>query len=609
MALPPNERLDKLYGKLKKLRERTDLSLPSSKHLRDTFLDIDGNERKLTVRYYQVQMAIHLAAMKRFVVGDDTGLGKTLEIIAALCLIWEKTPQIPAIILTTKSSAPQWVDEFNKFTEGVQAFLYEGTKTKNSKGVVRDRRGEVWEAFLAAEDPKVLVMNYKKAWQDFGRFQDYKGYILITDEATAYKTITSQTHQVVCHLANNSERVWAATATLIKNNLVEGYSIYRVVVPGLFDNRVTQFQTHYCITETVMIGRGRRVPKVIGYEPERIAEFKATIDPFYLGRPKHDVADELPALIQKNIEIPMSKAQEAKYTEIMTGMVTIGEGNDTLYEEREVSKLTALIYYQQAVNHLELLNCEGPSTKLNRLLELLTEDFEGENVIIFTRFKSMVDLMVPAIEKALSTSKKDKTQRVVRVTGDENSKQRNESKKRFQAAASPVRVICITSAGGEAINLQSAKAIIFFDTPWSAGEYLQVLGRMIRIGSIHDRCYAIHLVSRRHESKRAWKTIDHQVIEVLNKKMELVEAVLGERIKGTTESDEIRIIDATPEVSLIYASLENEARAEAGLKPKKRKTTPKARKKGPAQEKTQKSTALLAAFADDDEDLDSLFED
>ena len=43
-------------------------------------------------------------------------------------------------------------------------------------------------------------MNYKKAWQDFGRFKDYEGYILITDEATAYKNKDSQTHQVVCHL-------------------------------------------------------------------------------------------------------------------------------------------------------------------------------------------------------------------------------------------------------------------------------------------------------------------------------------------------------------------------------------------------------------------------
>lgn len=601
MPLESSPRLQKVYDRLKGLRERTDLTLPKLRYLRDTFRDIDGTERPLKVRYYQIQMACHLALMKRFLVGDDTGLGKTLEILTALCMIWEKAPETPAIILTTKSSAPQWVDEFDKFTTGVSAFLYEGTPKKREK---------VWEAFLAADDPKVLVMNYKKAWVDFSRFQDYGGYILITDEATAYKSIQSQTHQVVCHLANQAVRVWAATATLIKNNLLEGYAIYRVVMPGLFSNRISAFQQYYCVVEMVMAGRGRRVPRVIGYLPDRIEEFKATIDPFYLGRPKHDVADELPALVQKTVEVPMSKAQEHMYTEI-SGAVANKTPLSIGGEEKEITKLTCLIYYQQTVNHLELLGEEGSSTKLNKLAELLTEDLSGDNVIIFTRFKSMVDIIVPTLEKVLATSKRDKTQRVVRVTGDENAKQRNEAKKRFQDADDPVRVICITSAGGEAINLQTAKAIIFFDTPWSAGEYLQCLGRMIRIGSTHDRCYAIHLVSRRHESKRSWKTIDHQVMEVLGKKMELVEAVLGERIRGTKGGDEIRLIETTPEVSDIFAGLEDEARAEAGLKPKERggeQTPRKTGVKAKKPERAPESNDLSAAFADD-EDLDALFED
>lgn len=604
------DRLAKLYEKLKRMRERTDLKLPPNKYLRSTYIDpMDGKEKPLVLRYYQIQMVVHLAAMRRFLVGDDTGLGKTLEIIAGLSLIWDKTPDTPAVILTTKSSAPQWVEEFNKFTEGVNAFLYEGPPEK---------RGKIWNEYLSADGPKVIVMNYKKAWQDFGRFKDYEGYILITDEATAYKNKDSQTHQVVCHLANHCTRLWAATATLIKNHLVEGYSIYRVVMPGLFSNHVTNFQKHYCLMEMVDVGRGRRVPKMVGYIPERIQEFRDTIDPFYLGRPKHAVAEELPVLIRKNVEVPLSKAQETLYSDIASA---VANKNPMFFgeNEKEITKLTALMYYQQAANHLELAGQEGPSSKLDKLIELLTEDFDGENVIVFTRFKTMVDILVPAIQQALSTGKKDKNQYVVRVTGDEDAKQRNEAKKQFQGHDDPCRVICITSAGGEAINLQSAKAIVFFDTPWSAGEYLQVLGRMIRIGSRHDRCYAVHLVSRRHESKRAWKTIDHMVIEVLDNKMELVEAVLGQRIKGESEADEISFIPVTPEVADIYASLEEEARQEAGLKALERNNTSKKvhqelaeeARRIPKSQRDPKEKGVLpgVVFGDDDEDLDALFED
>ena len=62
------------------------------------------------------------------------------------------------------------------------------------------------------------------------------------------------------------------------------------------------------------------VPKMVGYIPERIQEFRDTIDPFYLGRPKHAVAEELPVLIRKNVEVPLSKAQETLYSDIASAV-------------------------------------------------------------------------------------------------------------------------------------------------------------------------------------------------------------------------------------------------------------------------------------------------
>ena len=94
---------------------------------------------------------------------------------------------------------------------------------------------------------------------------------------------------------------------------------------------------------------------------------------------------------------------------------------------------------------------------------------------------------------------------------------------------------CIIIKGAEAINLQAAKAIIFYDTPWSAGDYIQLLGRMIRIGSIHDRCYALHLVAE--------GTIDDRVIKVMWNKMNLIEKVLGKRIKGETDPDTVVAVE------------------------------------------------------------------
>jgi SNF2 family DNA or RNA helicase len=138
----------------------------------------------------------------------------------------------------------------------------------------------------------------------------------------------------------------------------------------------------------------------------------------------------------------------------------------------------------------------------------------------------------------------------VRVTGDENEYQRKAAMDAFQDPDDPVRVIWITMAGGDAINLQTAKALVFYDSPWSAGDYLQIIGRMIRIGSLHDTCYGIHLICR--------DTIDERVMQVIHKKMSLIEQVLGERLKGIKGEDVV--YDAGSPVKGLFDAMVADAR-------------------------------------------------
>jgi len=63
------------YEKLKKIRLRTDLEARPSPLLKEFFIGLDGVQRPLKLRYYQVQGVMHLLAMRRFLLGDDTGLG------------------------------------------------------------------------------------------------------------------------------------------------------------------------------------------------------------------------------------------------------------------------------------------------------------------------------------------------------------------------------------------------------------------------------------------------------------------------------------------------------------------------------------------------------
>jgi SNF2 family DNA or RNA helicase len=533
------------HAKLLKVRERTDLTIRPSPFLVDNIFDLAGNEVPFRLRYYQIQMIIHLMVLDRFVVGDDTGLGKTLESIAALCYLWEKEPDLKAVILTKKSAVSQWKkDGFDYFTKGINVIVCKGTPKQRAKARAR---------YEASTGPTVIVMGYRSAVQDFRHIQGWSGFVFIADEATVFKNPKTQVHQVCRHLGQQASKAWGLSATIIKNNLVEGYGIYKVIIPGLFPMSQNAFIRNYCITRMQPIARGRQVPVIVGYRQSDIDRFRLKIEPYFLGRPKHAVASELPPLTIRRIKVGMTRFQHSKYQEALSGLLEMGTG-----EEREVSKLTAITYCQEIVNHPCLIDCDDEdSEKLDALVDLVTDggEFEDEKVIVFTRFRKLVDFAMPYLEsKGVSC---------VRVTGAEDEDERQAAMDAFQDPKSDVRVIWITMAGGDAINLQAAKAEIFFDTPWSAGDYLQILGRMIRIGSLQDRVYAIHLMCD--------QTVDERVWTVMQKKLKLIEAIIGKRIKGEADTDEANALGkdveftVQSEVTELFQALHDDAVASVGV--------------------------------------------
>lgn len=522
------------YSRLKKIRQREDLSLKPTPLLKQTYTDFDGTEQPFRHRYYQVQGILHLASMNRFVLGDDTGLGKSLMGISGLCYVWAREPNRKVIILTNKSVVGQWALEFEKFCVPgtINVIACVGSPPKRQK---------IYKEFEHSTGPTVLIMGYATARRDIKFIQAWEDFVLIADEATAFKNPSTQTYQVVRHLSSRSSRFWALTATLIKNNLIEGYGIYSLVVPGLFPSSKNRFMNEYCMTRLQAIpGSRRQIPVIIGYRKDQIDRFREKIDPYFLARAKFDVAKELPVLQVREHKCGMTRDQERVYREALAGLFEKHTG-----EEVETTKLTSLIYCQQIVDHPELVEVEGDSAKMDELFDMLTDgDLVGEKVIVFSRFRKMIDKL-----EEVAHSKKYKL-KTVRVTGDEDEDERKEAMRQFQDPNSDIQVCWITEAAKEGINLQAAKALIFYDSPWSAGDYLQILGRMIRIGSKHDRCYAIHLVAR--------GTIDVRVMGVLRKKMKLIEQVMGKRLKGE-DMDDILISDDNS-IDDVFSALMADAR-------------------------------------------------
>jgi SNF2 family DNA or RNA helicase len=554
----------KVYETLKKVRASKDVALKPISMLRPEIQVLDGSFQPLKIRYYQVQAIFHLMSMKRMVLGDATGTGKTLVLIASLCYTWEKEPDNKALVVCPKSALRQWASEIHKFTTGITTYIVDGTPNE---------RKQTYLEFALHEGPTkaVMLIGYAPLVRDW--HQGAKSSPLINgkpdpkvpavrgtldgitariphltvtfDEAAAFKSDRTKTWQVCKELSERANRCYGLTATLLKNNLIEGFSIYKVIYPQVFTTK-SGFLREYCVTKLQSVGGSRKIPIIVGYK--NLNGFRERIDPFFLGRPKHEISSELPTLITREIQCELSSAEDVKYAEALSGMLSLGDGELKDYSDNKT--LVSLIYCQKTVDSMSLLKYDAGDlidldtlsgeaaevatlgAKEQALLDLLTEEFSDDKVIVYCRFTSLITRLREICKNAGIES--------VEVSGQVTDTNSNPARKRaqdtFQDLKSDVRVIFISDAGSEAINLQAASAMIFYNAPWSWGNYVQLLGRPIRIGSPHQHVVALHLVAERpRQSSKERKTIDHYTLEILQKKKDLIDKVLGEAAVGALD--------------------------------------------------------------------------
>lgn len=667
-----------IIQKLREIRTRENLALKPSPFLAPTFVDEYGDEHEVKIRNYQAQGIMNLLQVERMVLGDDTGLGKTLQVLSAIGYVWLVEPEYVPIIVTTKSALYQWAAETRKFMKSMEPVVADGEPYQRhntyeefflrhdpsrkrlllltydmimkdaDKSVIRDKdhepskedkkalasarkaksaaaedlkaRQTVWEAHFAQStsydksEYMVKAMSRQPGelkdppeWTDadrrvFEAFRDAKWaaedaalevqrlinvvtppktapglatylrelrarhpgvkFMLVMDEMHKLKNHRSQFHLKCFDLSRECRRVVGMTATPVQNRLMEFWSLFHIIRPDLFP-KITHFMNEFCVTKLQNIGGGRQVPVVVGYR--NLDEFVRRIEPYYLSRKKHEVAKELPELISMEVECELSDIQEELYDLAETGLLDdMDEAEDSA-----ALMLKSLTAVQQACNAPQLLvdeesgqPYEGPSGKVDKLLDILTEQAAGKKVIVFSRFEKMISL----IEKALGEEKwtdesgvERKGIRCVRVTGKESDpKLREKAKQLFQDPRSGVNVVLITTAGSESINLQAAEHIVFVDLPWSWGVYVQLAGRAIRIGSQHVTVIAHHLLARKRNGD---KTMDHDVLKALRGKKKLADKVAGESLQGG-----LQLVEDGDMVQDILAEMRKKAAVRAGDK-------------------------------------------
>lgn len=454
----------------------------------------------------------HLFLRPRFVLADPTGSGKTPMAINAFGYLREKDPSIRALVLTSKSAQFQWRASVERFLMGVKASVLGYGPTGRKLGPTdriaayynAERETDIWITTLAtmAMDVEHILLNFDN-------------YVLISDEV---HHLSNKKQKVLYPAAQKvgakARCVWGLSATPLRNDrLDEIYSLFELIRPGTFGS-YTEYRRTYYILKLVKpkwkAKPGQPAPRmfyeVLGYQ--NLEHLQSVIDPFYLRRPFEVFSDKLPALTFRREDVELEPMQRKLYQEVWKW-----PGKDG----NKILQIAAITRAQQALAAPEVLGYPDlPNAKRDALLRLLTTELRDSQVVVYSKSAQVVQLL----HTALTTAKIPHGM----VTGELDLHVRERARQLFQNGTS--RVMLVTDAGGEALDLQAASVIVFYDLPWSYGNFTQVLGRARRFGSAHTSVLAILLV--------ATHSFDETVFETLQRKEKMIRMLIRQ---GTQDTD------------------------------------------------------------------------
>ena len=384
------------------------------------------------------------------VLADDMGLGKTVQALAHL--LHEKLAgrlHKPALIVAPVSAIAHWQQERRRLAPALRELTLHGP----------ERRAR----FAGIGGADVVITGYPQLQLDAQLLLQQDFSVVILDEAQMIKNPRAKVSQAACAL--RAEHRLCLSGTPLENHLGELWSLFAFAQPDLFGGE-REFQRRY------------RAPIEKSGDRLRAEALSTRLKPFLLRRTKDAVAPELPPKSEMHEPIVLDERQRDFYDAIrLASHRRIREIIEQAGLARsQITILEALLKLRQACCDPRLVEADAgtqvPSAKLQWLAEALPELVaEGRRILLFSQFTSMLRLIEArvrelAIPYCLLTGK---------------TRERAAQVERFQSHGAPLFLISL-KAGGTALNLTAADAVIHYDPWWNPAAEAQATDRAHRIG-------------------------------------------------------------------------------------------------------------------------------
>ena len=454
------------------------------------------------LRPYQEEGFRWLARLSHWGAGaclaDDMGLGKTVQTLAVLL---ERAPQGPALVVAPTSVVANWVDEARRFAPTLNVRTYTGPAAS------RARRLEGLGPF------DVVVTTYGLLQIDSKILAAIEWSTAVLDEAQAIKNPATKRARAARNLTAGFRVV--TTGTPIQNNLLDLYSLFGFINPGMLGSQ-KRFRENFAL------------PVERDGDPAARARLRRLIAPFVLRRLKADVLDDLPPRTEVTLHVEMSPEEAALYEALrrraMDDLDALADGGAASGRQR-LQVLAHLTRLRLACCNPRLVHPDGApaSSKLETFAATLDELRESRHkVLVFSQFVRHLKLIEEhLVEAGIPYQYLD---------GATSAKARAERIAAFQAGRGDAFLISLR-AGGVGLNLTAADYVIHMDPWWNPAAEDQASDRAHRIGQ--TRPVTIYrLVAK--------GTIEEQIVDLHRHKRDLADRLLeGADAPARLSADEL----------------------------------------------------------------------
>lgn len=445
----------------------------------------------------------------RFLLCDDQGLGKTLQIIDLVECLGEKVKKA-LIICGVNSLKYNWREEVSKHSNEKGYVL--GTRyRKNGKEYLGSTKDKIND-LSNLPDNKYIITNIETLRLGAKKIGKYKydfpiankikelcndGTIglIAFDECHRAKDSTSLQGKAMLEIS--APHMIAMSGTPLMNSPIDLY--FPIKWLGYENHSLFEFKRHYC-----RLG-GYNDAEIMGYK--NLDELRSLVDQIMLRRLKTEVLD-LPDKIEKLEYVEMSSKQSKLYLEIQ-------QNTKTLIHQIRMSNnpLSMLLRLRQVTGWCGIIDESiQESAKMQRMIELV-EDIVSNNqkAIIFSNWTSITEVAVKLLSKYNPAY----------ITGDVKQEERMNEVDRFQNDERCKVIIGTIGAMGTGLTLTSAQNVIFLDEPWTKALKNQAEDRAHRIGT-KGTVSIITLMCK--------DTIDDRIHDLIEKKGKMSDAIIDGKL-------------------------------------------------------------------------------